>query len=217
LGSGIDIRIGNNGKIIGFFLRWRALLNPIQTNFLPYTPVGHQHETQHETAETETEPVLVYELCGESSIQTHLCPYYYLPLGHHNGLLPASSASFVITLSVENNEQNTVVSVFINGGSGDFTYEWSYLKVELSDIKDVVSAGRADTCTLKAGVFNILLIVKDKKTGIVKQKMETIYARNNQIDVQKSREIRGCTDPLASNYNPNANSDDGSCTLPPVA
>ncbi|MEY4925956.1 MAG: hypothetical protein RI894_392, partial [Bacteroidota bacterium] len=142
LGSGIDLRIGHNGQIIGFLVRWRPLLGAILTPLLPYKPAKHQHAAADENKEAESEPVLVFELCGENSIQTHLCPYYFIPLGHHSGLLPASMASFVIVFSVENNEQNTVVSVHINGGSGDFTYEWSYLKVELSDVKDVVSAGR---------------------------------------------------------------------------
>lgn len=221
LGSGLDLRIGNRGRVIGLFLRWRPVEAAGAARAIAHEEAkkalndGPHVDASEESAAAEAPPQIVYELQGESSHQTHLCPYYFHPSGHHRQLLPASAESLAVTFRQKVSENFVEVKAQIAGGSGQFDLSWSHWSAGNPRGEGYQQRSGDGPYRLPGGVHNLLLIARDRRSGQVAQRQETIYAATGGAPEPLSIERPGCTDPASPNYDADANVDDGSCAPAP--
>jgi hypothetical protein len=198
IGSNIDIRIGNNFKVVGFESFWRPTL--FDFIGMPLLDVDHENydlqreEHNHEDEDAKDKTLkLVYLLEGSQNPQNVLTPYYLKQDGHSSYFFPASNLSLEINFFQEFVEEN-IVNVHANvlGGSGDYSFHWSYYNITEDEWKgsSIISLGNgkivrsynpeknistSSMIQMKEGVYNVILSVGDNQTGVVKQKQVMIY------------------------------------------
>lgn len=164
-GSGIDVRIGQKSKVTGFVSHWRpALLKERQL-----AQMFHLKEEEHNHSDEEhPTPRLVYALDGENCPQKFITPYYLLLEGHHGGMFPASSYSLRVEMRFsEKRDGGAVVVPRVFGGSGDYTFNWAYWRPDVLFEEGLVGRGARESIELLPGVYNVMLHVKDNRTGVV--------------------------------------------------
>lgn len=164
-GSGIDIRIGQKSKVVGFVSHWRpaSLEEPQLAQMFHLKKEEHSH-----SGEGHPTPRLVYALDGENCPQTFITPYYLLLEGHHGGMFPASSYTLLAEMRFsEKSDGGAVVVPRVFGGSGDYTFNWAYWRPDALFEEGLVSQGARDFIELTPGVYNVMLHVKDNRTGVV--------------------------------------------------
>jgi hypothetical protein len=131
--------------------------------------------------------------------------------GHHHRLLPASAESLAVSFRQKLFEKYVEVEAQIAGGSGRFDLSWSHWAVADPFGEGYQQRNGGAQYRLPGGVHNLLLIARDRRSGQVVQRQETIYAATGGAPEPRSIERPGCTDPDSPNYDPAANVDDGSC------
>jgi hypothetical protein len=164
-GSEIDIRVGQGGKVAGFTSHWRPALLEGARQVEMFHPGGDEH---HNRDPDHQAPALVYELSGENCPQTFITPYYLTTQGHHGTMFPASSHSLLVDVGcAEKDGGGAYVVPRVLGGSGDYTFDWACWRPDALFEEGVVGLGTREFIELPPGVFNIILHVKDNRTGIV--------------------------------------------------
>jgi len=73
---------------------------------------------------------LIYTLDGDDIPQYYLAPYYKILQGHHIIHQSATKYSLVVGFFKEFYFEKTVLTAIVNGGSGDYSYHWSFYKLE---------------------------------------------------------------------------------------
>lgn len=215
-GAGLDLRVGNGGKVICFSQRWRPFQKTVVSDFIPFNQEEVVSSHEHESSPTNAnEPTLMYLQAGQSSFQSHLSLYHTVADGHHLEFYPASKHSLRIEFIKNLKEEHIEVVAEISGGSGRFSFEWGSWEVANAGGNGYKDLGNYNSCIVHGGVHQLLLIVRDIELMVVSQKIEAIYAKY-PTSAPKSRERWGCTDALALNYDSNANCDDESCVYESV-
>ena len=205
MGSNIDIRIGNNFKVTGFESFWRPTnldFKEVEILELDHEVLesagGHTHGPSDHKQEHKT--CLVYLLDGAQSPQNILAPYYLKQDGHASFFFPASNHSLEIDFFQEYAGENIVnVHASVTGGSGDYSFHWSGYSVSEGDwhknpvqllgggmvtsFDEEKNIPAATAIKLKKGVYNLVLIAGDNKTGVVKQKQIMVYTNTVQSTV----------------------------------
>ena len=83
--------------------------------------------------------------------------------------MPASDHSLLVAMAfAEKREGGAFVVPRILGGSGDYTINWAYWRPDVLFEEGLVSLGEQKFIELLPGAYNLMLHVRDKKTGIVK-------------------------------------------------
>jgi hypothetical protein len=153
MGSTIDIRVGNNNKVVFFSSCWRptymdfletecialdqelvaALTHTHQHEGMTTEVVNenmpHTHAKEHapnkHTKQEEVKAPIVYTLKGESEIQNYITPFYMLQQGHHQQYMSASKYSLTIKIVQKNLSNHIVCQAVVLGGSGKYAFSWS--------------------------------------------------------------------------------------------
>lgn len=199
VGCQVDIRIGNNGDIVGFQSSWRpSFLKNKPLEYVEYNQEtmevashGHSNTDSHTKPDDAHElPQLVYVLDGASNPQNRLLPYYLHQEGHDSYFAPASSGSLMLKLYQEPAANGEVkLTGWAEGGSGDYIYQWSRFSPDNIDTEGVIVAQNFVTTAynektkqptiseliIPEGVHNIILLAADRQTNIIKQKQFTVY------------------------------------------
>ena len=175
-GAGVDVRVGNGGKVVGLSLRYRLPVSNLESNELP--PAEEEHD-EHEAEQAE--PVLVYRAEGEHAPQTHYLPYHLLADGHHVGFAPAAEHAFTARILEARQPGGTRLYAVVDGGSGAFAYAWGHWRIDAE--RAFVDAGTAHSISLDLGVFNVILNVTDRATGVVLQTQSVVYSLAGQAAV----------------------------------
>lgn len=219
-GASLEIRIGNNSnkdfsQIIGFSLRWTPVKSSFSDDQIQFIE-EHHHESGSVAEHEHEAPVIMYKLHGESIPQNFLTPYYINPKGHHLEFTPAVSR-YSIAVRIFEVEKETGKDLYpdVSGGSGDFIYEWAYWLQ--GDFNGTFTTADSNFVSLPIGVYTVILNVIDRKTALFAQTQSTVYALGSEelrYEPVKEMEKAGCMHPLATNYDPDANIDDGSCMFP---
>lgn len=167
--SSIDVRIGQNGKVVAFSSQWRPawIKKSVLVDYVAFNE-GNNHQNDHEDQE-EIKPQLVYELDGENCPQNFICPYYLVLQGHHGGTTPASAYSLSVRFSfVERTEGGCSVFPILVGGLGEYTFNWAYWRPDEIFDEGIIALGEKDNIELDSGNYNLMIHVLDKKTGVVR-------------------------------------------------
>lgn len=224
-GAALEIRVGNNNNtdfshIIGFSLRWTPYVRYIYDDIVTMAdePTGKHHEPTQEHHKQDEKPVIAYKLDGESFPQNILSPFYINPSGHHLEFTPASKKYSIVAQILEvENERGKQLFPSVNGGSGDFIFQWAVW--EQGNFQSSLKIIEGDSIFVDIGVHNVALHIIDQKTSVTLQTQSTIYALGNEEFRYRPtfEPIKlGCIHPLATNYDPQANEDDPSnpCIFP---
>jgi hypothetical protein len=107
------------------------------------------------------------------------------------------------------------VEALITGGSGRFDLSWNHWKAGDPLGGGYEQRNGGTVYRLPGGVYNLLLIARDRRSGQIGQRQETIYAATGGAAEPQSIERPGCTDPQSPKYDPGANVDDDSCADDP--
>ncbi len=191
IGAGIDVRIGNDGKVIALTSHWRPLKRRSSIEIIPLTEEllegdGHNHTHGNSSRQERSEnitPILCYKLEGESTYQTHLCPYWMIPNGHHFTYYPASQASLVIDIRQGSHSNGVDLYAVTLGGSGGNNYDYAWASWSIYDWENSYKElGNAQSCQLGIGAHNVILTVIDRRTKVATQIQKSIYARGEQFE-----------------------------------
>ncbi len=166
-GGGIDIRIGQKGKVTGFVSHWRPAFLEKAKLVQMFHPQAEEEE--HHSGEENSPPTLIYELHGETGPQTFITPYYLSLEGHHGGMFPASSHSLIVEMGFAEKEDggSAYVLPWVFGGSGDYTLNWAYWRPDELFEEGLVSKGQQPFIELPLGTYNVMLHVTDNQTGVI--------------------------------------------------
>lgn len=199
MGSNIDVRIGNNGKVVGFESFWRpTFLEHKKVTMLAFDPttvesMGHEHGKQ-ETVLSDKKHAhrpLVYVLDGAQSPQNILAPYYLKQVSHASYYFPASDRSIEIDFYQEIVAENSVnVHALVSGGSGDYSFHWSgynltddllnkdaiklYGEGIVTNFDKKQNSPARSSLQVETGIYNLILIIGDNQTGVIRQKQVTV-------------------------------------------
>jgi hypothetical protein len=169
-GAGLDVRVGNGGRVVGLSLRFRAPSGTLESEQID-PPSHDQHDDRQTAAAT-----IVYRSEGEAALQTHYLPYYVSGTGHHSGFAAASKLSFGTGILESFDNEGADLSAIVEGGSGSFDFEWGYWRVD-DEVLAFVDAGRSDSIRVGVGIYNVILNTTDRRTGVAMQTQSTVYAR----------------------------------------
>jgi hypothetical protein len=210
IGSSIDLRIGELGEVIGLSSRWRPCVRGLSR------PATAHPERAGVGATHSQPPQQVYLLAGQNAPQRFLAPYWIETGEEHPGLIPASDCSLLATIVELERADGVELWAAVAGGSGQYDLSWATWSLLLPQ-DGFRELGSTLSVFVPLGVHNVALNVQDRATGAITQTQSTVYARGDldhfAAESRPSRVRPGCTDPTASNYDPNANFDDGSCQL----
>ncbi|AXG69593.1 hypothetical protein KORDIASMS9_01818 [Kordia sp. SMS9] len=189
IGAGIDVRIGNDGRVIALTSHWRPLKRNSTVEIIPLEKeqINNEHNHTHghssNTNAEEVKPILCYKLEGESTYQTHLCPYWMIPDGHHFTYYPASKESLIIDIFQKHHSNGVELFAGILGGSGGDNYDFAWASWDIYDWDNSYQdLGNASSCQLGIGVHNAVLTVTDRRTKIGIQIQKMIYARGERVE-----------------------------------
>lgn len=138
VGAIIEIRVGEYGKIIGFNSHWSITRQKfIRTPLVAFekSDDGHSHEGE------EQEPVLVYSLGGDHVPQYLLSPYYITKSGHHSVERSACKYSLTAKFGYHHQQDQSLIQAQVHGGSGNYSFQWYYYKLEEVMHKGIINAG----------------------------------------------------------------------------
>lgn len=131
MGAAIEVRVGTYGEIVGFNSRW-SIMSPryIRTPLTVYEKSDDGHSHDHGNNKKEQEPILVYSLGGDDVPQYMLSPYYLTMNGHHFVEQSACKYSLTVKFGYDHQEGRSLVRAQVKGGSGRYSFHWSYYKLE---------------------------------------------------------------------------------------
>ena len=203
-GSLIEVRIGDYGQIISYRSRFSpTTAERLTTDLVPLVrDDGHEHdhehanepdhgnEHEHGRGDDQAEPTVVYVQEGDGIPQHYVAPYYLVSHGHHMGLASASEWSLVVTLGLRQDEEGTRVTAVVEGGSGDYAFDWGAYPIDgvetgyrglgagsRDETRD--PAGRSVTSSsimLPSGAYVVLVNVRDQRTGAFKHHQQSVYS-----------------------------------------
>lgn len=161
------------GKIVGFYWQWRPIQSRLESTSLPFVA------DPDDDGDAGT-PKKAFIMAGESTIQTHLAPYYIVATGHHADVHPASAHSLRIRIIKSVSDAEIGFTAVVEGGSGRFTYCWA--KWCLWEDDSFQKLGAEPYCSVREiGAFNISLLVTDLSTDVKAQTQESIYFSGNPV------------------------------------
>lgn len=131
LGASIEVRIGEFGEILGWNSRWSLLHKKfIRTPLVDFVMPEDGHTHDHDAEADEAQPVLAYVLGGDNVPQYLLAPYYLTMSGHHFTEASASAYSLTARFGFDHRQGSSRVEAQVSGGSGKYSYHWSWYKIE---------------------------------------------------------------------------------------
>lgn len=193
-GAVIDVRVGRGGRIIGLTSRWRAISGDILSR---RTPAGNQKVISSdapmvirlpqpatpgviapiELAATEQAAPreLLYWLEDEYAPQTYLSPIYLDRDQDDGDLQPACFHSFRVEVLQRSRGPGIDLRAEVTGGSGSFEYLWGYWTAGDLFNQGIQIAGTSQEASLGTAGGQILLRVRDRVTGVVKQVEKQLF------------------------------------------
>ena len=129
VGSGIDVRIGDDEKVIGFSSRWRPVISRRNRERISQEEAHEAINNVHTKSDEVGVPLpLVYRIEGDNAPQNFIAPYYMVPDKHHWEFLPASSYSLVARIFEVQTADGTDLYASVRGGHGEYDFEWGVWK-----------------------------------------------------------------------------------------
>jgi hypothetical protein len=169
LGSAIEVRIGDGGRIIGFHSRWRPTTgNRVSCDASPAPPPQPKRSP----------PTQVYVLDGAAIPQAYLAAYWMVDAGDDFDLVSGCSLALSVDFDLTDTETSTTVRASVAGGSGDYEFGWA--RVDATDPFDgieTLGAGTASrgedgvtqsTIQLAKAAHLVMVHVVDRQTGAFK-------------------------------------------------
>jgi hypothetical protein len=204
-GATIDLRIGRKGKVIGLSSRWRpitgdtlssdpvdpatrttiyadspmAIRKPDAGTITPIakpTALPSASEVSEQDADSPWE--YLFWLADENAPQTFLAPVLLQRAGHEGEVEAASQHSLNAEIWQRNSGEQLEVLAVVDGGSGNYEYEWGYWLHDSVFDDGIQLMGNSQTASLDRGVYNVLLFVRDKLTGAVAQTEKVVFSGN---------------------------------------
>lgn len=189
IGSTVEFRVGNKGKIIGCSIKYRKIIGQISSTKIEYEidkeSHSHANHTDEDTGEETEKVVLCYKLGGETEHQNFLVPFYLKADGHHYSFVPASEKSLTLGIYEVHSDSGVELYSNIEGGSGNYSYEWSSWNIEDWD-SSFNDLGNLNYCKLGIGVHNVILTIIDKgdfNNEVIFQTQQTIYANGESNEI----------------------------------
>jgi hypothetical protein len=201
-GAVIDVRIGRDSKVIGLSFRWRVVSGdtlsgePVDTseqNVLyanaplairkpepgAIAPIDKPEipkpASQDDDVGDEKSPEFLYWLADENAPQTFLAPVLLLRSDDEGVVNAASKHSLRADIWQRDGGEQIEVMAVVDGGSGDYTYQWGYWTHDTVFAQGIQLIGTSESASLERGVYNVLLHVRDRLTGAVVQ-TETVVS-----------------------------------------
>ena len=194
-GATVDVRVGPTGAIVGYLCRWRPVLpERVEVALAPPPPEGAENGAsgggggEGGGQEGERRPP-IYLLEGEGTPQFYLSPYY--PGEDDDDLILASACevSLVANVVPYSNEDPTQYAAVVQGGSGQYRFDWGTMALAEFDGGRVVELGEgelmSETQTDPPTVFSVmkmpvgahlaLVNVVDVKTGGFQHHSEQVW------------------------------------------
>jgi len=189
LGTCIDMRIGDAGKVIGFSWRWRPLTGERTTATATTLAEAITKPTDEEGNSYENRQV--YVLDGDGIPQYYLSPYHLVNVENEYVLAPASSFSLAISYGVvARDDGSSDVTAVVGGGSGRYEFAWATYTYEdpwlergireLDSSEDEISDDRGvrittSTANVPAGGSIVMVHVRDRVTGAFKHHQQPLF------------------------------------------
>jgi hypothetical protein len=191
-GGDLDIRVGQRSRVAGFASRWRpALLDEARAVEMLHPEADDDHHHGHE-GQKEQPPELVYELSGENCPQNFVTPYYLSLQGHHGSILPASSHSLLVEVGCAEKEGGGAYVVpRVAGGSGDYVFDWACWRPDALFDEGLVGLGTRDYVELPPGVFNVMLHVRDRRTGVMQMHESMAFVKGGATEAAEPESGEG--------------------------
>jgi hypothetical protein len=179
-GAALDVRIGPGGAVLGFLSRWRPVLDEhVEVALVPAPSQENEHE----------EPPLLYVLGGESTPQHYLAPYWPGEDSEDLTLTSASELSLVVGIYPYSTEDPTQYAAVVDGGSGDYRFDWGMLPLSDFESNALVEVGEGQVvedrstdpptklsiARIPPGSHIVLVNVVDTKTGGFQHHSEQVY------------------------------------------
>ena len=196
LGGLTDVRIGEGKKVVGVWHRWRvvtseevvgrvpsgqpeagggtapAALQPASLIPLAEQPGPLSIAPQREEGEA---PTLAYLAADENVVQRCMVPYYVRGKDEDRTFSPASSHSFLPTISLKRSTGSVSLRADVAGGSSRYEFAWagwSPLTIGTAGIADLGSGPEVE---VEVGVSTVVLQVTDLLTGISVSTETVVY------------------------------------------
>ncbi len=182
VGSVAELRVGADGALVAFSLRWRALTG--RTARRPQHPPAERllspddavHGGSGAAPHDDEQPLpLVFVLEGEGTPQLFLSPFYQRLTGHALAYASACPLSLTVDLWGDMVTTGMRLRAFAAGGSGRYDYEWAV--APLNDPFAFESYGNGSThddgdqgaatsaITVPVGAYLVAVQVRDRVTG----------------------------------------------------
>lgn len=180
MGAALEVRVGDEGKIIGLVSRWRPLAReaPIERRFEPVPANLAPRE-------------LVYRAIGAAGEPALLAPYHFGRDEEEDDggdFYPASDRSLVAEIIQRPSSGGVSVGCVVAGGSDDIEFRWSYWeptavfergRQSLPSVPvrlgDRVAASRA---RLPRGVYALVVDIRDRRSGASLQIERMIFTQD---------------------------------------
>ncbi len=186
-GSDIEMRIGQNNQIVGFFSRWRpSYLEKSEDEIVAINMSDNHHNDTSDEEEDLGQFTMIYEGYGENTIQNRILPFYKnvsASHSHHGNYIPACKNSFIIRINEELSlDADNIIHTEFVGGSGNFeyvVYAWKPDEVFDNGCFKIVEGNYQKehfSFELTKGVYNLLFWVMDVETGIIRKYEHTLYS-----------------------------------------
>jgi hypothetical protein len=190
-GAMVEVRIGPAGAVLGFFSRWRPVLDEhVEVALVPPTSQGSAGSGGGQ----QGEPMILYVLDGESTPQQYLAPFYPGEDEEDLTLTSATQLSLVVDIAPYSAEDPGKYVAVVEGGSGEYAFDWATLPFSEFAENVMVELGGgeivADRSTdppsnlsvveLSQGSHLVLVNVVDLETGAFTYHSEQVYVAESE-------------------------------------
>jgi hypothetical protein len=170
-GAITELRVGENGTVGACWLTWRPCY---PQGLTPLIPLPTSIATLSNSSSDSPAPSLVYRLADEGVSQPYIAPYFFVQQDDDGDFFPASLYSPAISMVGDGSSEGIRLVAQVVGGSGQYDYRWAGAD-STAAWSEMADLGTGDTINLDPGVYNIVLRVTDRITGIITFIERSVY------------------------------------------